>query len=364
MPINKRNTLAFNNLKKMVIDQGFCTLCGVCEAACPVRAIKIVEEKPQRIYDCSEYLDQCSICYDVCPHTEALLIETPSLGCYRRVLLGQALERDMRIGRGGGVVTSLLTFALEKKVIDGAVFSGAKAGTPTELMPLVSSVPDDLLSAVEVEFFPSAIAEAFSSAVHEHRRRRIAFVGVPCHVLAIRKLEAWQHKLVENLRIVIGLFCLWTFSSSKLLRYLSRAHGVKTSEVQRVALTEEYLVYTKKGVIRIPLQKIKPSVLDRCRTCIDFSSELSDISIGSARPLEEWSTVIIRSKKGEDLFNDAVRHGVIKTMPIDREPDVFPLIIEMAANKRKIALREIKRRKRVSKPIPPVMDHVLGSRLS
>ena len=359
----RETPLAFNNLKKMVIDQGFCTLCGACEAACPVRAIKIVEGNPHRIYDCSKYMDQCSICYEVCPHTEALLIKTPSLGYYRKVSLCQAVERDMRgISHGGGVITSLLTYALKKKVIDGAVFSGAKAGAP--LKPLVSSVPDDLLSAVEVNFFPSAVAKAFSSAVHEHRKRRIAFVGVPCHVLAIRKLEAWQHRMVENLRIVIGLFCLWTFSSSKLLRYLSRAHGIKASEVQRIALTKEYLVYTKKGVIRIPLQKIKPNVLDRCQTCTDFSSELADISVGGASPLEEWSTVMIRSKRGEDLLNDAVRHGVIKTMPIDKEPHVFPLIIEMASTKRKTALREIKRRKRVGKPIPPVMDHLFRSRLS
>jgi len=153
MKTKNRQLLAFNQLKKTVIDQGFCTLCGACEATCPVRAIKIEEDKPQCIYDCSKYLDQCSICYDVCPHTEALLIETPNLGCYRKVLLGQAVERGMNVGPGGGVITSLLTHALEKDIIDSAVFSGAKAGVPMELKPLVSSVQDDLLSAVEFIFF-------------------------------------------------------------------------------------------------------------------------------------------------------------------------------------------------------------------
>lgn len=362
MKTKNRRPILFGQLKNTVIDQGFCTLCGACEVACPVHAIKIVEEKPQRIYDCSKYLDQCSICYDVCPHTEALLIETPSLGCYRKVLLGQAVERDMRIDRGGGVVTSLLAYALEKDVIDSAVFSGTKAGAPMELKPRVSSVPDDLLSAVEVEFFPSAVTEAFSSAVHEYRKQRIAFVGVPCHVLALRKLEAWQHKLVENLRIVIGLFCLWTFSSSKLLRYLSRNYDIKASEVQRIALTDEYLIHTKKGITSIPLQEIKPNVLRRCRTCIDFSSELADISVGGANPLKDWSTVIIRSKRGEDFFNDAVKHKAIKTKNIDEEPDVFPQIIEMATNKRRTALREVRKRKRLSKPIPPAMESFVENR--
>jgi len=356
MRSKNRLPLAFDRLKKIIVDQGFCTLCGACEAACPVRAIKIVEERPQCIYDCSQYLDHCSICYDVCPHTEALLVETPNLGCYRKILLAQAVKRDKKVGPGGGVITALLTHALEKDIIDSAVFSETKAGVPMELKPLVSSIQDDLLSAVEVHFFPSAVAKAFRSAVLEHRKQRIAFVGIPCHVLALRKLEAWQHKFAENLKIVIGLFCLWTFSSSKLLRYLSRDYGIEPSEIQRIALTTEYHIHTKKGITSIPLQEIKSSVLNRCRTCIDFSSELADISVGGANPLKNWSTVIIRSKTGEDFFNDAIKHKVIRTKNIDEAPDVFLQIAKMAANKKTNALREAKQRKRSNKSIPPAIE--------
>ncbi len=206
MSSKDRLPLAIGRLKKIIIDQGFCTLCGACEAACPVHAIKIADGQPECIYDCSSYLDHCSICYDVCPHTEALLVQTSNMGCYRKVLLGQAVKRGVDAGCGGGVVASLLTHALEKDIIDSAVFSGAKIKVPMELEPLVSSASDDLLSAAEIHFFPSAVARAFRSAVLEHRKQRIAFVGVPCHVLALRKLEAWQHKLAENLKIVIGLF--------------------------------------------------------------------------------------------------------------------------------------------------------------
>ena len=348
--------LAFSRLKEIIVDQGFCTMCGACEAACPVHAIKIEKGGLQCIYDCAEYLDHCSICYDVCPHTEALLVETSNMGCYRKVLIAQAVERGVDAGCGGGVVASLLTHALEKDIIDSAVFSGAKIKVPLELEPLVSSASDDLLSAAEIQFFPSAVAKAFRSAVLEHRKQRIAFVGVPCHVLALRKLEAWQHKLAENLKIVIGLFCLWAFSSSKLFEYLAREFDIKPSGVQRIALSDEYLIHTRKGVTHIPLQGIKPNILNRCRSCIDFSSELADISIGGAHPLKEWSTVIIRSKRGEDFFNNAVKHKVILTKEIEAAPEVLSQIIEMATSKRKGALKEVRKRKRLHKPIPPAME--------
>ncbi|UCG45466.1 MAG: Coenzyme F420 hydrogenase/dehydrogenase, beta subunit C-terminal domain, partial [Candidatus Bathyarchaeota archaeon] len=336
--------------------QGFCTMCGACEAACPVHAIKIEEGKLQSVYDCAQYLDHCSICYDVCPHTEALLVETSNMGCYREVLLGQAVERRVGAGCGGGVVAALLTHALEADIIDSAVFSGTKLKVPLELEPLVSSASDDLLSATEIQFFPSAVAKTFRSAVLEHRKQRIAFVGVPCHVLALRKLEAWQHRLAENLKIVIGLFCLWTFSSSRLFEYLAKKFNIKASEIQRISLGNEYNIHTRKGITHIPLQEIKPNILNRCRSCIDFSSELADISIGGAHPLTDWSTVIIRTRRGEDFFNNAVKHKVIKTKEIEEAPEVLSQIIGMATSKREAALKEVKKRKRLRRPIPPAME--------
>ena len=181
-------------------------------------------------------------------------------------------------------------------------------------------------------------------------------MGVPCHVLALRKLEAWQHKLAENLKIIIGLFCLWAFSSSKLLQHLSRNYNIEPSEIQRISLAGEYLIHTKKGTTSIPLQKVKPNVLNRCRTCMDFSSELADISVGGAHPLKDWSLVVIRTKRGEDFFNDAVKHKVIRTKDIDETPDVFARISGMATNKKDSALKEVKKRKRLSEPIPPATE--------
>jgi CBS domain-containing protein len=71
---------------------------------------------------------------------------------------------------------------------------------------------------------------------------------------------------------------------------------------------------------------------------MDFTAELSDISIGAADPLDDWSTVIIRTKAGEDFFYDAVANGAITTEVIEHEPAVYERVVRAAMQKRKSAL--------------------------
>lgn len=211
---------------------------------------------------------------------------------------------------------------------------------------------DDTLSAVDTKIVPSAVGEAFGRAVFEHGKIHIAFVGIPCHIRALRKLEAWQHKLMDSLEITIGLFCLWTFSLGRLLEYLLHEHNIAANEIQNVDLTvNEYVVTTEDRVVRIPLSEIKSHIMNSCRTCADFTSELADLSIGGANPLEDWSIVIIRTKKGEAFFNRAVKKGVITTKKIEAEPETLAHLIQLSAHKRNAALQEIKAMKEAGIPV-------------
>ncbi len=280
-------------------------------------------------------------------------IKREGLGYYRRILLAQAADPKLRkLGHGGAIVTTLLTNAIENGMIDSAIVSQAETQLPIKPKALVGIVPDDILSAVGSKFFPSSVARAYGSAVYEYGKANIAFVGVPCHVLALRKLEAWEHKITGNLKVIIGLFCFWTLSFGRLLNYLSKAYQINPDEIKRLNIVKELLVQTEKGTTRIPLSEIKPHILTSCETCTDFASELADISVGSAYPLQEWSTVIIRTKAGEDFFYSAVEAGVINTGVIELEPDAFANVIETAVQKRSHALKELNEMKEAYVPVP------------
>lgn len=358
--------IAFNDLEKIIINNGFCTLCGACEAACPIHTIRVEHEKPQRLYNCAEYMDTCPICYDICPHSETFLYEAASflsdaphrresLGSYREVVLARSSDPTVREATGsGGVVNALLNFAMNEGIIDSAIISEISSRMPIKVKPSISLVPDDVLSAVETKIVPSAVAETYGRAVFEYGKAHIAFVGVPCHVLALRKLEVWQHKVVNSLRLIIGLFCLWTFSLRLLLEYLLHEHGVTPNTIRHVDLSpHSYIIYLENDEIYIPLSEAKDHIMNRCRTCADFTSEFADLSVGGASPLEGWSTVIIRTKRGEEVFKEAVNEG---TMEIRRmEPKIFAHIVQLASYKRESALKEIRELSKSGLPVPGAM---------
>jgi coenzyme F420 hydrogenase subunit beta len=347
--------IAYNVLEKKIINSGFCTLCGACEAACPVSAIQVEGEKVRRLHDCSKDLDLCPICYGICPHSEALLLRSlkfvsdapmrnEELGYYRKIVLAQATDPKLREqSHGGAVVTSLLTYGVGKKVFDSAIVSQAEPENPAKPKPAVAVVPDDILSAVGSKFFPSAVAQAYGSAVYGYGKTKIAFVGVPCHVLALRKMEAWQHKISDNLKIAIGLFCFGTFSLSPLLEHITKTYKIKPSDIKQMRLSSKFVVQTEKDVIRIPLSEIEDHIMPSCRTCTDFTAELADISVGGAYPLKDWSTVIVRTKAGEDFFYNAVENGVINTWVIEQEPNVIERVMVAAMQKRTSALKGAKK---------------------
>ncbi|MCS7095896.1 MAG: Coenzyme F420 hydrogenase/dehydrogenase, beta subunit C-terminal domain [Nitrososphaerota archaeon] len=359
--------IAYNVLEEKIVKAGFCTLCGACEAACPTNALKVDGETIKRLHNCSDFLDLCPICYEICPHSEALLLRSLSfvadapgrseaLGYYRKIILAQAVDSKLReLCRGGAVVTSLLTYGVKNGVFDAAIVSKAEAEIPAKPKPSVAIVQDDILSAVGSKFFPSAVAKAYGSAVHEYGRRKVAFAGVPCHVLALRKMEAWQHKIIQSLSIVIGLFCFGTFSLSSVLNRIKEAYGVNPSEIKHMSLSKEFTVQTEKEKIRIPMHDIVKHLLPSCKTCVDFTAELADISVGSAYPLHDWSVVIIRTKAGEEFFYRAVEDGVLNTGVIEYEPLVLERVMIAALNKRFNALKEAERIQQAYGYLPVLM---------
>ncbi len=349
--MQKDDTLiSYNILKQRIIDHGFCTLCGACEVVCPTSALHIENEKVNRLHDCSKDLDLCPLCYEICPHSEALLLralhfvsdapkKNEALGYYRKIVLAHATDPKIRENsHGGGVAAALLDYGVKNDIFDSTIYSQVEASNHIKAQVPTEIVQDDTLSGVKKNFLTSSVGKAYGKAVFGHKKQKIAYVGIPCHTLALRKMEAWQHKFIDSLAISIGLFCFGAFSLNSLLDHIAQKYGIQSSDIKKMRLSSDFIVQTADKTVKVPFSEVEEHLQSSCRTCMDFTAELSDISVGAADPLDDWSTVIVRTKAGEDFFNDAVANGVITTEAIEQKPAVYERMVNAAMQKRKSAL--------------------------
>jgi coenzyme F420 hydrogenase subunit beta len=338
--------IAYNILKRNILENGFCTGCGACQAICPVDALQVKDDKVRRLYDCSGNLDLCPICNEVCPHSQALLlrsaeavsdapVRSEAVGYLRKILLAQASDPSIRErGADGAVVSGLLTYGLNSRTFDSTVVTGTEDNSAIQPKSQVALTPKEAASAGGSKFFSTPVVKTYRNAVQEYGKEKIAVVGTPCQILALRKIDAWGHKIGGKAKITIGLFCYGTFSTKQFTKYLEKKFGISVQDITGMQLAHDLTLYTKQGTFEVPLAEAKVLTNLGCKTCIDYTSELADISVGTAYPLKEWSTVILRTKAGEDFFNTAVNAGAIKARSIEGEPEAFEHLIMSALRKR------------------------------
>ena len=142
---------------------------------------------------------------------------------------------------------------------------------------------------------------------NQRTSEKVAMVGTPCHMVAAAKMDRFSDYLGESpLDIKIGLFCMENFSYAYLKKLLEE-HDVDMKDVIECRVEKNYFWFylTEDRLFKIPLKEAKSCMRKNCQVCMDFTSELSDISVGSVGSPEGWSTVIVRTEKGLKLLNDA-----------------------------------------------------------
>jgi coenzyme F420 hydrogenase subunit beta len=137
--------------------------------------------------------------------------------------------------------------------------------------------------------------------------RRVALVGTPCQIKALRKMEALGIVPSDSIRYTLGLFCSGNFLfDAKEKDELEKIGGFKWEDVVKVNLREHLILRLNTGEkIMIPLEKLEFMKRYACHYCPDYSAEYADISFGGLGAEEGWTTVITRSPVGRAIMADA-----------------------------------------------------------
>lgn len=320
---------SYEDLEAKIIDTGECTVCGACVTACPGSHIKLIENKPKRpkrTVDCVG----CSVCYDACYMLRHDLIrdiegsvigrgKKESIGLYRRAVAARARDPEIMKGcQDGGVVTTLLLYALDGGIIDGALVVGRDNWAP---VACIAKTRDEIIRATGTKYGVVPVLKELRAAVVDHGLSKICVVGSPCHIQSIRYLKHKGLPLASSVKLTVGLFCRENYEYACIAEKI-RAKRVDINQVDKVNVSDKFNIYTAGNKLSFPITEAKSCVPRHCLVCQDFAAELADIAIGSDVSAEGWSTVIIRTEEGEQVFADMEQRGLIETKAIGRISEI------------------------------------------
>jgi coenzyme F420 hydrogenase subunit beta len=312
---------------------------------CPYNCLEYLKEKPKLVKKC----EACGICPRVCPRYEWSWADLEKLvfgrerksnedfGVYQSLVLARTTDKEILLNsQDGGVVTALITFALKKGVIDAALLSGLSPDKPFYPMPICATTPEEILECAGTRYTYSPNLLALERALQQ-KRQSLAFVGTPCQIQAIRKMEAAKLKrYTSRIKFTVGLMCTESFTYEGLMeKHIQQTLGINLRDVKKMNIKGKVILTTNSGETKtISLAEAKKYTRKSCLPCTDFSAELADLSAGGLG-LDGWTLTIIRTEQGEEVFRGAEKAGLIKTRSAKEEKKAFNLLVKLSKRKRR-----------------------------
>jgi coenzyme F420 hydrogenase subunit beta len=346
-------------LKKEVLDAGLCTGCGACVGLCPYQVI---------YHDRTVQLNACDLengkCYDFCPRTSTdlkklrnLLFDagdmTSEAGALKGYYFSRATDPQLREdAQHGGTVTALLELALLEGLIDSAIISARDQEFGQNGVFVKDKA--ELRKNAGSKFTVSPTVATFNQLAAANDAGNIGVVATPCQALALAKMKLKAVKedrgKIDQLKLVIGLYCGWAFAAEKFYELM----GQNDIELELIAGMDipagknSLEIYTVSGTKSFPLSDAQACIRSACNYCFDSTAEYADISVGAARfgdnweEMRHWNQMIVRTQKGGDLVESAVKRGVLEVREAPAES--LQQLKNAAAEKKRVALKNIIRK--------------------
>lgn len=273
-----------------------------------------------------------------------------NLGIIRESYIARSTDQDiLKIAQDGGVVTSLLAHAIDKGLVDYTVGAFRSSENPWRPEPAIMKSREQLLRSAGTKCSPSASLSGVTEAALGYPDSKLAFVGLPCQIQALRRVltsPQGPRKFGESVHVALGLFCNNSYHYNKLaVDYLKTQRQISLQAITKMRLDskdDRFRVYEgEKTVVDNSAKEIEPYLLGACSKCNDFTSELADVSVGAHGASEGWCTVLVRTETGERLFKSAIENGIIEAKPLAGMEGGLSGILETASKKKKREARYI-----------------------
>jgi len=278
------------------------------------------------------------------------------LGTYKDVVSARATDKAIqKVSQDGGIVTALLSYALEEKIIEGAVVAGPTE-TPWKPKPLVALTADEIISAAGTKYTFSPNVWALKDAVRRYGLEKVGTVAIPCQLQGIRKTQSYPFAtrfLADKINLIVGIFCMENFPFTSLQTLVDEKLRSSLSLTEKMDIGKgKFWAYTADDELNLPLKETHGYEQAGCNICKDYTAELGDVSTGSVGSPSGWSTVFTRTDAGESIFTQAVNAGIIETKNMADVKPGLGMLEKIATGKVDKASAEIAKRTEMGLPVP------------
>ena len=278
-------------------ERELCTDCGISRSS-----------DPKRCGRACQFIDPQYESLERDIHGQTRLLEQSDqlfFGVYRTMY--RASMQDPKAGaQWTGITTTIAERLLENQLVDAVLTMAPDPADSWRPMPVLITNPKDMEQARGMRMGYAPLL-ALLDVAKEKGYKRLAVIGIPCQVYALRALE--KELQLEKL-YVIGTPCSDNTTTENFHEFLNLI-DTKPDTITYLEFRADYRVeirYTngeKRTIpfLMLPLSKLRPDFFPlTCRTCVDYTNALSDITVGYMGGTgEQW--LIVRNQQGEDLLS-------------------------------------------------------------
>ncbi len=278
------------------VHRELCTDCGISRSSEPKRcgaACQFIkpdyENLEQRVHGRSR---------------DAARSDEEFFGPFKRML-----RASLTVPREGaqwtGITTRIAERLLESGAVDAVLTMAPDPDDKWKPVPVLVTKPEAMAQCRGMRMGYAPLLALLEPA-RAMGYKRLAVIGIPCQVYALRSLE---EQLGFERLYVIGTPCSDNTTTARFHQFLELI-SEEPANITYLEFRADYHVeirYTDGRVKAVPFLMLPLSKLPNdffpltCRTCVDYTNVLADITVGyMGGEGEQW--LLVRNERGEELL--------------------------------------------------------------
>lgn len=226
-------------------------------------------------------------------------------GPYQRMVRAR-LKAPLPGAQWTGIATRMAAVLLERGLVDAVCAMIADPADRWKPKPALITTPEGMAAARGMRMGYAPLLALLEPA-RAKGYSRIALIGIPCQVYALRALEA---ELGFERIYVIGTPCSDNTTTDNFHAFLA----LLSDEPETITYLEfraDYHVELRFAdgrvraipFLKLPISKLPPDFFPlTCRTCVDYTNALADITVGyMGGEGDQW--LIVRNARGAELLD-------------------------------------------------------------